>query len=281
MSGVTNVRAQASPSAIESTLIQSRYVLGPVIQKLGLDIAASKHHWPFFGRFVKHDPNAISVTQLTVPASWVNKKLSIIKNSTTTFSVYDPNGNLVAKGCLNQPTRSKTIPDFNITVNTLKGSIGTAFDVKKIRQNDAVKRIKQALMIDTNNASGYANTDTGVITLTYSGNSPAYVVSVLNTILETAYNLGIKQQSLEAEKIISFLGKQIPTVKAQLQHSEDILSTYQTKSGNLGISAQAQVLLQQIVSVNQQLEQLKLSKTELLQKYTAKHPFGCYVKQQD
>lgn len=273
VSTVTNQQVQASPATIESTLIQSRYVLGPVIEKLGLDIVANKHHWPIFGHFATKDPNAIKVSHLTLPSDWINEKLSIVKQSNTTFNVYDPDNNLIAKGSIGQLVHSKSTPEFSILVQGLKGDAGTRYDIEKLRLDLAMQKIQQALLINTNNTTGYANSDTGIISLTFSGYSPTYVVTVLNTILETAYTLGVQQQSAEAQKIISFLGKQIPQVKAQLQKAEDVLSAYQTKTGNLGIDAQAQVLLQQIVAVNQQLEQLKLQRTELLQKYTAEHPF--------
>lgn len=270
---MSSVQEQASPAMIESTLLQSRYILAPVIKALNLDIAASQHHFPILGHFAAKTPGAIVVKTLEVPPSLLQERLKVIKDSSTTYSVYGLDGNLLVKGTLGKLNTSKQAPDFKINITQLKGKNGTRYNLEKLRLEYALLAMKNAFSVNTNNPTNMPSTDTGVLNLTFTSKSPTAAVTTLNTILTTAYNLGIKQQSLEAEHIITFLNKQIPQVKKQLQTAENALSSYQTKSGNFGVSIQSQVLLQQIVSVNQQLEQLKLKRTELLQLYTANHPY--------
>lgn len=270
---VTGQQMEASPAMVESVLLQSRYILGPVINALNLDIVASQHHWPFFGRFATPVKDAIVVKTLEVPVSLLQQNLRVIKNTEQTYSVYDKDGHLLVQGSLGKLLVSTQYPEFKVQIDQLKGAAGTRYNLEKLRMEIALLNLQKAFKIDMNNPSNMQNSDTGILNLTYTAASPDVAVDNLNQIVTTAYQLGIEQQSLEAQRVIGFLNHQIPQVRQQLMQAENKLSDYQAKTGNLGIDAQAQVLLQQIVAVNQQLESLKLNRTELLEKYTVRHPF--------
>ena len=72
VSSVTYGEQHSSQADVESTLIQSRYVLGPVVDKLGLDIHSNQNHFPLIGRLWT-SPNNIKVSHLTVPENWQEK----------------------------------------------------------------------------------------------------------------------------------------------------------------------------------------------------------------
>ena len=273
MGSFTSQQMEATPAMIESTLLQSRYVLEPVISSLHLDIIANEHHFPLTGHFYTPVKDAIVVDNLTVPDVLLEKRLSVIKTSDHTYSVYDPQDNLLTQGSLGVALVSQQNPQFQVTISQLKGAVGTRYNLEKLRMENALVKIQKSFVVNTNNPTNMSSTDTGVLTLTYTATSPDAAVTILNSILTTAYTLGIQQQSAEAQHVIDFLTQQIPQVKSQLSTAENTLSDYQAKTGNLGIDAQAQVLLQNIVAVNQQLEQLKLDRSELLEKYTMRHPF--------
>lgn len=279
LGSMTNQPVEASPSIIETTLLQSRYILSPVISSLNLDISASEHHFPLIGGlFSTPLQNAIIVNTLETPSSLLNKALRVIKNSENTYSVYDHDKNLLAQGELGKLLVSQRYPDFKVNISQLKGENGSRYNLEKIGMQSAISSMQKSFTVTTANTNGSANvnmlTDTGILTLTYTSGSPDAAVTVLNRILTTAYELGIKQQSIEAEHMIVFLNQQIPQVKKQMDIAQNALSDYQAKTGTLGTdNTQAQALLQQIVAVNQQLEQMKLDRMELLEKYTAQHPF--------
>lgn len=276
---MSNIQQQATPSMLEQTLLKSRYVLGPVITELGLDIIAKPHHFPFFGRFA-NDADNINVSHLKVPSSLLEDTLTITKTGKTKFSVKDGDQLLLKNGTIGQLSTSKIYPAFQINVTKLIGTAGSEFSVVKMRMDDAIQALNKALTIDDNNPTNLPYTDTGVLQLTYSSHKAEKAVKVLNTIIDTAYESGIKQQSMEAQRVISFLNQQIPTVKKRLQAAENALSNYEAKTGNVGagggeagLSAQARFVLQEVANINQQIEQLKLKKTELSQLYTSTHPY--------
>ena len=202
---MSSVQAQASPAMIESTLLQSRYVLAPVINQLNLNITATQHHFPFLGRFITPIKDAIIVNSLQTPFLMLGKGLKVIKNTSTTYSVYGPEGTLLVAGKLGKLLTSKQYPDFKVNIKQLKGDVGARFNLEKLRMETALLKLAQAFSVNTNNPTNMPSTDTGVLNLNFTSASPSAAVTILNTILTTAYNLGIQRQSLEAAHIINFL----------------------------------------------------------------------------
>lgn len=274
---------------VESTLVQSRYVLGHVVEEMGLDNHVVPKLFPLFGQLIsKHYSGKspakpwfgltkynwggakLTLDKLSVSSSMVSNhaRFRLVAGKKGHYSVYDQNGQLMLRGVAGELARSSArSPALTMQVNTLTARPGTEFTVWKSSQQDAVRNLAASMSIDKDTLRN------SIMDVTYTAGSPDAAVNVLNKIVDTAYTLGLQQQANEADRIIGFLHQQIPMVKAQLESAENNLAHYQASSGNINMSAQTQVLLQQIVNVDNQVEQMKLRRTELLQKYTKTHPF--------
>ena len=99
------------------------------------------------------------------------------------------------------------------------------------------------------------------------------VINFLNALADQAYHSGGQAQAEKAAQTLGFLDKQLPMVKKSLMQAEARLSDYQSKTGNLDMTVQYKLIMQQILTSEQQLEKLRLERTQLLQKYTPTHPF--------
>ena len=274
VSSVTYGEQHSSQADVESTLLQSRFVLGPVVEKLGLDISASQHHFPLIGRLWA-TPGAIKVSRLQVPPGWIGESLKIVKTSKTQYTVFDPNGQKLTVGTIGTLKKDKNNALFNIDITKLEGSVGTVYHATKHSEQTAITGLQSKLLIANANPTGQTSrhAQTGIMNVTLSDGSPTAVVTKLNTILDVAYKAGIQQQAEEAAKTLNFINRQIPIVKKSLQKAETSLSSYESKSGTMDMPIQSQMLLNQIVAVDNEIQQLKLKRTELSQNFTPKHPF--------
>lgn len=282
--------SQMPPQAqVESMLISSRYVLGKVIEQLHLDIAIRPDYFPILGKLKANHYKGkglapafmgmtnypwggekLVVTHMHVADAAINKKeaFKLTVTGKNTYALYDSEGQLMFHGVVGKAGSSGgQNPMVAMTVGELFARPGVSFEVRKLSLQDEIKALNSQIAVNNQ------QTKNGILDITFKWGSPAGAVNILNSIIDTAYQLGVKQQSEEAEKTLQFLDKQLPKVKAQLTTAENALSDYQTKSGNFNLSVQAQVMLQQVMQVNNQLEQLKLKRTELLQNYTKDHPF--------
>ena len=78
--------------------------------------------------------------------------------------------------------------------------------------------------------------------------------------------------SEEAERQLEFLEKQIPSVRDELEVSENRLNEYRAQNNSVDLTFEAQSLLSQLVSLENQLTELAFSETEILQQFTKNHP---------
>jgi tyrosine-protein kinase Etk/Wzc len=282
--------SQLPPQAqVEATLMSSRYVLGKVVDQLHLDISVTPNYFPIIGEIkaLHYQGKGLAKPFLGMSSyPWGGEQLSVasmrvsdvflaesgrfrfVVGKNKSYTLYTENGQLLLRGVVGKLASSGgKSPAITMMITKMVARPGVSFFVNKLSKQAEIANLSAHLSVGAQEAK------TGILNLNFKWGSSVGAVHILNTIINTAYALGVKQQEAEAEKTLSFLNNQLPTVKAELSAAENALSNYQTKTGNLDISIQAQVLLQQVAAVNSQLEQLKLQRTELLQKYTKAHPF--------
>ena len=74
-----------------------------------------------------------------------------------------------------------------------------------------------------------------------------------------------------AAKSLDFINKQIPIIKAQLNKAEDALNAYREKHNIIDMTDEAKMLLTQLNSQEQSLQDMLMQK-RVLQSYTKNHP---------
>lgn len=114
--------------------------------------------------------------------------------------------------------------------------------------------------------------DTGMLTLSLSGDNPVLIERILNSISENYLAQNIARQAAQDAKSLEFLSKQLPQVRSDLDQAEDKLNQYRRKSDSVDLSLEAKAVLDQIVNVDNQLNQLTFRESEISQLYTKEHP---------
>lgn len=259
-------------ASVQSALIRSRYILDPVIVKLGLDINAFPYRLPIIGRFFENK-NTISVSKLEVPSNYLNKDMKIIYDKPNHFSLYNSDEKLLLQGDVNKlVTNSKN--GVGIFIDKIDASIGSRFEVIKYSHPAIIHRLIPQLKIsDLGYIVNNTNQKTGILQLSMIGSNPVSLVKMLNTVAQVTQEKDVERKSLEASKTLEFLKQQLPIVKSALADAETKLNQHRALSGRIDIKLQTQSLLSQLSNIDKQIETVRINRLEMTGQYTSEHPF--------
>lgn len=289
---------QATPAEFEKTLIGSRFIIGKVVDRLSLDIVAKPRYFPLIGKLIydRFDGagvakpllwmnrfawggQEIQVESLSVASQLINKPLRLVALGQGKYVVYGKGRQKLVEGVVGQEvSSSKYHPLLKIKVTALDAKKGNQFIVEKNDLDKVLERLGKHYSILDPGAKGRSKSS-GLLEVTYSSPTPSETIEFLNTLANTAYASGVKLLAQQAAQTLTFLNRQLPKTQEILKHSEEKLSDYQAKTGNVDITQQFQYMLKELSSRQKSLEELRLEKSDLLQKYTPKHPYVTTLNQ--
>ncbi len=285
---------KASPSDVQKALMDSRFVLEPVVENLNLNIITGQHYFPLLGSFIqkRHHSSTLAkpwkglsrfawggekfkVAQFDIPHDYLNQNFKIIAKGNNAYDLYEPDNHFLLTGYVGKAasTTSKNKIPVKILVSSLFCNPGTEFRVQKNPVSTIVRRLQQNLTITDVGSITQMGNKTGILQLSLIGTDPLKLVFILNKIANVAYQEDIKNKSVEASKTLAFLTQQLPLIKNSLNEAEIALNDYRAKNGKLNLSAETQIFLDQMSGIEKKIAETKLKKNELLQYYTHEHPF--------
>lgn len=257
-----------------SALIQSRFILEPVINKLGLDIKAFPKQ-SFFTQFFSSGKNKIKVARFQVSAPYVNQAFKLVVDKKNHILLYNEKGKLELQGNIGSKltNQAKTI---HLYIESINAPPGAQFTLIKQSGILIVKQLLRQLKIKDLGTKE----ETGVLQISLHGTNPHKLILILDAIAQQAQLKDAEKKSLEASKALQFLNQQLPQVKKSLAEAEEKLNAYREKSGKIDIKIQTQSLLTQLEELDKQLSTLRIKKIEMLQQYTIHHPYLVTLLQQ-
>jgi len=282
---VSSKPMSVSQATTEIELIKSRAVLGKVVEDLKLNIVQGPKYFPMIGSYLSRTfkperENAlaepmfgltsyawggekIDVFQLEVPDSLLGENLILVAGKPGTFSLYDKDRSLLLSGAVNQTVEGH---GAKIQVATLNARPGTEFNVAKLRTLTGALIYQNRLKITE------AGKDSGIIYLSIEDPDPAKANMVLNEVSRLYVRQNVERSSAEAAQRLEFLRSQLPTVRRQLEDSEIALNAFQTSAKSVDLSIETKGVLDQVVSLDSKLSELKLKRVEIERLYTHEHP---------
>ena len=295
-----------SGSNTEIELIRSRRVVSAAVDKLRLDIVVEPVYFPVVGEAVaRRNKSAISndeiggvagylrstwgillrmpfsrfegqdgvrfawggekvdIQRLVVPPYAVGEQLTLIAGKDETYSLYGPDDELVLTGKVGRTTEET---GYEIYVETLTAKPGTLFEVFKKKYLGTVIDYQKALSISERGK------DSGILSLAYENKHPHLAQEFLEVVSEAYVRQNVERQSAEAAKSLEFLRDQLPGLKKDLEEAERKLNDYQVEAGSVNITAEAEVLLNQVVEIESKIAELQLEKSEIDRRFTTDHP---------
>ena len=98
---------------------------------------------------------------------------------------------------------------------------------------------------------------TGIIRMEIQHRYADRAAQILNTIADTYVRQNVEARSKEATKTLEFLEEQLPAVKAKLDSSEQILSSYRQEEGSIDLNGEARGALEKRMDLERHLLELQ------------------------
>lgn len=284
---ITNSNTRVSPIEVQKSLISSRFLLEPVVRKLGLDITIEPRRMPILDKFFFHKEatelqkpflgwnkyiwggEQIAVSEWSVQNAKGDAKLKLVAGSADEYQLYSSDGKFLLKGRVGEEVIS-TNPAFpmKIKISKLVANPGAEFTL--IKRNSAIVANELAKTIYIQDvgdriSATYGNS-TGIIRMNIVLADPQKAVDILNSIANAAVAEDLVRKNNEVEKIYEFLKTQSVVTKTEWQEAEVKLSQYKAKrnEGKIATSDIEGMGLVQDVEMKGQLYRMILSKLEEL-----------------
>lgn len=285
LSEMADVLGKESKAVTEIELIKSRTVIGKAVDQLQLDLVVRPHYFPLFGRsvarrFSPQTPDELAspllgmdsyawggerlqIKDLQLPDNLMGTPLTLTAGESGSFAVYDEDGHQLVRG---QIGADATANGVRIRISELHARAGTVFSVQRLRRLDTVLEYQTQLQV------GERGKDSGILNLSLDGPNPEKITQVLDEIGRQFVRQNIERTSAEAASSLEFLREQLPSVRADLEKSENALNAFQRQAKSVDVSGETQAVLQQSVAIETKLTELKFQQAEIDRKFTRQHP---------
>lgn len=268
LSNLSQILPDSQPqSAPEMSLLQSRMILGKTVDDLGLQTHIRQKFFPLVGKGIArimgskfgnveikhlylHENNEGEIPEIT---------LTIIDKDT-----YEVEGDGVKfRGKVGQLIEKN---GNSILVTTIDAEPGSRFIVNYMTRLKAMNILQSAFGVADQGK------DTGMLTLTMTGDDPDQITKVLDSISQNYLAQNVARQAAQDAKSLDFLNEQLPKVRTDLDLAEDKLNAYRKQRDSVDLTMEAKSVLDQIVNVDNQLNEITFREAEISQLYTKEHP---------
>lgn len=250
----------------EIELIQSRSVLGTVVDELGLDNGTRSKG---LARKLFGKTGRLELKSLRIPEYQPGQDpwTVVAVTGLDSFVLRNPAGTVVLRGVVHEKVETIAGSDtIGIEVARMESEPGEIFQVFKLPRSMAVASLQGALKVVEKGRR------TGILQLTFSAGYPDRSAKILSSIAQhyVLQNIGIR--SAEAKKTLDFLQRQLPVVKATLDSLEETLNRYRYSQGTVDIGSEARVILEERSDLHERLLSIEQRRQELLRLYREDHP---------
>ncbi|HDY8660571.1 TPA: tyrosine-protein kinase, partial [Klebsiella pneumoniae] len=155
---------------------------------------------------------------------------------------------------------------MSILVTTIEAEPGSKFSINYLT------RLKAMNMLQNSFGVADQGKDTGMLTLTMTGDNPQQITKILDSISQNYLAQNVERQAAQDAKSLDFLNQQLPKVRNDLDQAEDKLNAYRKQRDSVDLTMEAKSVLDQIVNVDNQLNEITFREAEISQLYTKEHP---------
>jgi tyrosine-protein kinase Etk/Wzc len=267
-------------SVAEIEILQSRLILGQVVDALALDVTAAPKRLPFVGNFLLRynipNPNwgfissyawhdeAIEIGKLEVPSELMNTAITLTYLGGDEYEI-DLQSGAPLRGRVGEVFRRSEL-GFAVQINAITGAAGRQFVIRKTIFADVLTSLREAYRITEKGKNS------SIIQLTMLNENPALAEAILREIGDVYLLQNVTRNTAEADSSLTFIEEQLPDAEAKMREAEDAVNAYKLSQDSLDLTFETQTLLEKTVNLETQLSQLILQEQELKKRYTQAHP---------
>lgn len=270
LSSLSQVLPDGQPqSAPETTLLQSRMILGKTVDDLNLQVRVEQKYFPVIGRgiarLMREKKGSIDVSRLYLPGSDEDSsnapKVIVTVKDKNHYIVEGED--FVVNGVVGTLLNEHGI---SLLINEINAEPGDQFTVTQVPRLKAISDLLETFSVADQGK------DTGMLNLTLTGDNPKSISHILDSISQNYLAQNIARQAAQDAKSLDFLNQQLPKVRSELDSAEDKLNAYRKQKDSVDLNMEAKSVLDQIVNVDNQLNELTFREAEVSQLYTKEHP---------
>ena len=252
-------------SESEISLIKSRMVIGKTVRDLGLDISVTEKRYPFANglllRLLGKPTGKIEVSTLTVPEEFLNEALILTITAAGEYTLQV--GEAVLHGKVGVPLHAHGI---DLMIERAELTQDTVFILRKYNEYSVIDEIKNNIVVDGKSGGN------GMLHLSMIGTDPVMISKILETISHNYLAQDVERKSEEASKSLAFVNEQLLQIKNNLVTAETKLNDFRKNNESVDLSLEAKFILDNVVSIDTQLNELTFKEAEISKLYKRSHP---------
>ncbi|WP_235040402.1 polysaccharide biosynthesis tyrosine autokinase [Vreelandella profundi] len=274
-----------SMTSAEVQILQSRMVLGQVVDRVGLDTVVEPNRLPIIGGFIQRyaieRPNFmqgnaavwgnehIQVGRLEVDDAYRSELFTLkVESEEGEYSLWWEDERI---GAGQVGALSSFLNDgVKVSVVELTAAPGAEFTLTKLQNSGATRRLQGRLSVSE--VGGTRSSSTGMLRLTLTGGDKQEIKRSLDAVTETFLTQNVERQSAQAEQSLAFLEEQSPELKAQLSEAENRLNEYRVEADSVDLNTESQAAIARYIELEERLNEVKFQEAELAQRFTPSHP---------
>ncbi|TVP42663.1 MAG: polysaccharide biosynthesis tyrosine autokinase [Halomonas sp.] len=269
-------------TSAELQILQSRMVLGQVVDRVGSDFIISPVELPYIGGFVLRrgiprpdfmegyphiwGNESINVARFNTQESARGRRFVVERGAGDTYHIMQGE-NRVASGTLGQPEVFLD-GELELTVESFDAAEGAQYVLTRQHKVSAIRGIGNRLQV----AEVGGSAATGMIRLMMTGEDTNEITRSLDAVAQTFLTQNIERQSEQAQQSLEFLQRQAPELREQLDLAEQNLNEYRSSLDSVDLSSEAQAAIQRYIELDTRLDELEFQEAELAQRFTPSHP---------
>ncbi|MCF7454344.1 polysaccharide biosynthesis tyrosine autokinase [Vibrio sp. A1-1] len=257
-----------SSATTEIEIIKSRMILGGTVDKFNLTTVVSPNYMPIIGKGLARlqgEQISLSVSRFNTPsyAVGIPLTLEVIDSEKQTFRLIEDDNNVILEGKVGELIEKN---GYQFLATEMIAQDGASFTMSKVSKLDAINKLQENLSISERGKQ------TGIISLSFSGEDRAKIQAILNDISQNYFLQNVQRNSAEAEQSLEFLKGHLPDIKTKLTASEDVLNRFRQENESIDLGLEAQSTLKVMVELEAQLNELTFKESEISQRFTQDHP---------
>jgi len=288
-SALFEVRSSANA---EISILRSNLILEQAIDRLGLDVSAGPKLVPVIGAFLAGGATQLSnpgflglpgyvtgnesirVSKFVVPRELEGKTFNVTLTDTG-YDLSDPAGKVILHGRFGRPeTFGVGAKPGEIQVDSAAGYIGAGFVVTRHARAALLKDLQRSLSIEEQGKQS------GMLRVKLTGRDAGEVARTLNEITSRYVQQNVERRVAEVNKALEFVSGNLPSLRAQLQHTEQQLSRVRGGRGSFDLATEGRLELEQSKALQATLLELQRKRQDLQATYLQQHPIMQSVERQ-
>ncbi len=270
-------QGNVSAAQFDAGMLTSRAVVGPVVERLRLDVSAAPVRAPLLGALAERlaEPGRVlapwpeglgyawggeraRVDSLSVPERLLNVPLTLVAQPEGRYRLYAGEAMLL-DGAVGEPAAGN---DVELQVGQLDARPGTRFELMRRDPLSVIDAITGELVVDEHTR------DAGTVRIAWRYPDRKLAAALVNGVAQSYIDSQTSQRRDDAAGSLAFVTSELPRVQRELERAEAALTRYRARSGTMAPTQEAQSYLNGSMDYQRQIAALRLERTRLLQRFT-------------